>query len=163
MGTRCSTTSTRISPNGSLRSASIERWKNDPRRRIIYDDSIKPIVDAGLIHAMTGSSPTGLGDGLTYTPTPGHSPDHASITLTSHGKPALFGGDIMHHPIQVGHPHWNSVFCEDPYGAESSRRHMLEWCAENHALYLSSHFAGSSAGYIEHSTGHNYAWCLTSC
>lgn len=139
--------------------AAIERWKNDPRRKIIYDDSIKPIVDAGLIYPVNESgSPTELGGGLTYIPTPGHSPDHASIILASHGRQALFGGDIMHHPIQVSHPHWNSVFCEDPPGAEHSRRRMLDWCAKNHALYLSSHFAGSSAGTIEHSTGRGYAW-----
>ncbi|WP_066456205.1 MBL fold metallo-hydrolase [Castellaniella caeni] len=136
----------------------IERWKNEPKRRTIYNDSIKPIVDAGLIHPMAGFDPTELGDGLTYTPTPGHSPDHASIILTSRGHHALFGGDIMHHPIQVSLPHWNSVFCEDPGGAENSRRRMLDWCAKNHALYLSSHFAGSSAGYIEQSTGRNYTW-----
>lgn len=140
-----------------------ERWQSDPRRRTIYDDSIKPIVDAGLIHPMTGSGgPIELGNGLTYTPTPGHSPDHASIILTSHGEQALFGGDIMHHPIQVSHPRWNSVFCEDPDGAENSRRRMLEWCAKNHALYLSSHFAGSSAGYIEQPTEHGYTWRFAS-
>lgn len=138
----------------------LEQWQREPKRRTIYDDSIKPLLDAGLAHAVGRSEPPALGDGLLYMPTPGHSPDHASIILASKGECALFGGDVMHHPIQVSFPHWNSTFCEDKQGAEASRRRILEWCAARKAFYFSSHFAGSSAGVIESSAADpgRYAW-----
>lgn len=135
-------------------------WRHDPKRRTILSDSLQPIVDAGLAEPFDAGHPVDLGDGLSRLATPGHTPDHASIVLTSAGEHALFGGDVMHNPLQVVHPHWNSTFCEDKPRAAASRQRALAWCAEHDALYFSTHFADTSAGRITRvgSDPSRYTW-----
>ena len=55
-------------------------------------------------------------------------------------KRALFCGDVVHHPLQVYAPHWNSGFCELPEQARTTRRRVLEHCAELQALLFPVHF-----------------------
>ncbi|NYT44794.1 MBL fold metallo-hydrolase [Alcaligenaceae bacterium] len=137
----------------------LRQWQQQPKRQKIYEDSIKPVLDAGLAHTLGASESVELGEGLLYMPTPGHSPGHASIILESNDEYAMFGGDLMHHPRQVSFPHWNSSFCEDKASAEVSRRHGLKWCVEHDALYFSTHFADSSVGRIELASDSNrYEW-----
>lgn len=129
------------------------------RERPNYDmfaDSVLPVVEAGLADFI----PDGGGEampGLTYIPTPGHSVDHMSIALVSGGERALFAGDVMHHPIQILQPVWNSVFCADGTQARASRRTILERVADEDALYFSSHFPDTSAGRISRA-GDGFEW-----
>ncbi len=113
----------------------------------MYEDSILPVIAAGQAR-MIGHEGEEVLPGIRYLPTPGHSVDHMSISLVSQGEEALFAGDIMHSPIQVHAPELTSVFCADPAQAMRSRERVLRHCAERGALYLSSHFAETSAGRI---------------
>ncbi|WP_024511243.1 hypothetical protein [Bradyrhizobium sp. ARR65] len=80
-----------------------------------------------------------------------------SISLSSRGEEALFGGDIMHSPIQVHAPDLASIFCADRDQARRSRVCMLAYCAERNATYFSSHFTETSAGRILRA-GDGYQW-----
>jgi glyoxylase-like metal-dependent hydrolase (beta-lactamase superfamily II) len=113
----------------------------------MYEDSVLPIIQAHQAQ-MIGPSGGEILPGIVYYPTPGHSVDHVSISLSASGQCALFAGDIMHHPIQVYEEGWNSRFCANPALARQSRRRVIERCAETGALYLSSHFSSTSAGFI---------------
>jgi hypothetical protein len=42
--------------------------------------------------------------------------DHAARSITSQGSEAIFGGDAMHHPIELYEPDLVSMFCEFPKG-----------------------------------------------
>ncbi len=123
--------------------------KHDPRR-IIFEDSVVPVVQAGLAD-FVGEAGGEIIPGFTYLPTPGHSIGHMSIALESAGEHALFGGDVLHHPIQVYRPDLNSVYCEDPALAATSRMKAIEHVVGNDAIYFSTHFPGSSAGRISRS------------
>lgn len=79
----------------------------------VYDDSVRPVVEAGLADLIETGGPEIL-DGLSYVRTPGHSIDHASIRLISNGQEALFAGDVMHHPLQVYEPALVSCFASSP-------------------------------------------------
>ncbi|WP_316176373.1 MULTISPECIES: MBL fold metallo-hydrolase [unclassified Bradyrhizobium] len=122
----------------------------------VYEDSVLPIVEAGLAREITvdGSE---VVDGFRYLPSPGHSIDHACISLTSRGERALFWGDVMHHPLQVARPDWNSVYCEFPDAARSSRQWALNHAAETGSLVFTTHFAESSAGRISRDDD-RFAW-----
>jgi glyoxylase-like metal-dependent hydrolase (beta-lactamase superfamily II) len=111
----------------------------------MYADSIRPVIEAGQAE-MVGMDGGEVLDGFVYHPTPGHSVDHMSIAFSSDGAEALFAGDVMHHPIQVCRPDWNSTFCAAPEQAVASRRWALEYASRRHALYFSSHFPATSAG-----------------
>jgi glyoxylase-like metal-dependent hydrolase (beta-lactamase superfamily II) len=122
----------------------------------VYEDSIAPIIEAGLVDFVEHAGGRYL-DLFEFIPTPGHSIGHMSIAVTSGGETAVFGGDIMHGPVQVKHPNVNTVFCEFRDQAAASRKTMLNRLADTRSLYLATHFPTSSAGYVER-TGSGFSW-----
>jgi glyoxylase-like metal-dependent hydrolase (beta-lactamase superfamily II) len=122
----------------------------DPARaefeRNTYNDSVLPIVEAGLAEMVDGEHD--LGRGLMIRPSPGHTPGHIRIDLESDGKRAMFSGDALHNPVQVPLWRWNSRFCEDLEQARTSRHDLLADCAEQHALLMPAHFAPPHAAFI---------------
>lgn len=112
-----------------------------------YDDSVRPILERGL--ATTFGGRTELLPGLTLLPAPGHTPGSTVIELRSDGDVALFAGDVIHHPLQILNPEWNSIFCEDAGAARASRRRVLELATAENALLIPAHFAGRHCARIE--------------
>ncbi len=98
-----------------------------------------------------------IGNGLTFHPTPGHSVGHVAIQLVDGGQRGIFSGDIMHQPLQVFRPDWNSTFCEHPEHARASRRWLLEQAAEDGATVFTAHFANRSAGHVTRD-GEHFDW-----
>lgn len=122
----------------------------------IYKDSLLPVIDAGQADAVDPDGSEYL-QGIAFYHIPGHTAGQMAISLTSQGKHALFGGDVMHHPIQVYNPEWNSCFCQFPEQARASRRWLLAYAAEKRATFFSGHFAESSAGVITE-IGGRFQW-----
>lgn len=112
-------------------------------RRMVYEDSVLPLIESGLVERV-GEQGARVDAHFAFLPTPGHSVGHMSIALESRGETALFGGDVMHHPVQLIHPTWSSCFCTDPERASASRARMLDFVRRKRALYFSSHFADTS-------------------
>jgi glyoxylase-like metal-dependent hydrolase (beta-lactamase superfamily II) len=112
----------------------------------VYLDSVLPVIEAGQDLMIEGEHE--IGDRLKFLPTPGHTPGHMSIRLVGAGREAIFTGDIMHHPIQVYYPHWNSKYCEDQDAARQTRRRLLEHSAERNSLLLPTHFAAPHMGHV---------------
>lgn len=131
------------------------RNRNHPRYGV-YADSILPVVEAGMAEFI-GPQGGEVVDGISYLPTPGHSLGHMSIILQSQGQEAIFGGDVMHHPLQVCFPQLNSIYCEDQEKSRNSRLKALEFAADRHAIYFSTHFPESSAGEIVRRNA-SYTW-----
>ncbi len=105
-----------------------------------FDDSVRPILERGIAELVAG--PQDLTAHLRLEPAPGHTPGSQTITVTSRGRRAMFVGDILHHPLQIMNPSWNSIFCEDGARARASRRAVLERAAEDEAIMIPAHFAG---------------------
>ena len=122
----------------------------------VFEDSVQPIVDAGQALLIDTAHQPPL-DGFTFHRTKGHSFDHLSISLTSNGEYALFSGDVMHHPVQVAKPEWNSVFCEFQDEAQASRLWALNYAADHGATFFSSHFTGTSVGTVNREDG-GFVW-----
>jgi glyoxylase-like metal-dependent hydrolase (beta-lactamase superfamily II) len=64
-------------------------------------------------------------------------------------------GDMMHHPCQIGRPHWVAVFDSDQQAALATRQAMLKYWADKPVLIIGTHFVGPTAGYIK-SDGDTY-------
>ena len=122
----------------------------------VFDDSVLPIVEAGQA-VMIDADGSEFIDGLAFHRSKGHSYDHLSISLRSGDRHGLFPGDVMHNPVQIAKPAWNSVFCEFQDDARLSRRWALDYAVEHQAVFFSSHFAGTSAGNIVRN-GERYRW-----
>jgi len=124
--------------------------------RGLFDDSVQPLVDAGQDWRWQHGDQQPIA-GFHFHRTPGHSYDHLSFSLQTDQGMALFAGDVMHHPMQVYFPQWNSVYCEFPEQALASRRWALEFAADHNVYYFSSHFAGASVGRIARQH-HGFSW-----
>ncbi|WP_250517641.1 MBL fold metallo-hydrolase [Caballeronia sp. INDeC2] len=125
-------------------------------RRMIYADSVLPLIDAGLTRTIPDEGATII-EGIRFLPTFGHSAGHMAIEMESNGDTAIFSGDVMHSPIQVVKPQWSSMFCQEPEQARASRNWLLKHAAERKAAVFTAHFPQTSAGRIEE-TANGFAW-----
>jgi glyoxylase-like metal-dependent hydrolase (beta-lactamase superfamily II) len=110
----------------------------DPQRSNAYRDSVLPVIESGQAQLIDGGHT--IDDALVIEPAPGHTIGHVVLKLAQAGQHALFCGDVLHHPLQVYAPHWNSGFCELPEQARTTRHRVLEYCAEDRALLFPAHF-----------------------
>ena len=78
----------------------------------------------------------------------GHTPGHASVLITSHGKRAMITGDFAHHPCQMAHPEWSSTADFDTAAAEATRYRIFGELAGEPILMIGTHFAGPTAGRV---------------
>jgi glyoxylase-like metal-dependent hydrolase (beta-lactamase superfamily II) len=134
--------------------AEFERWKPKGKpgeEDAVFVDSVLPIHEAGLMQLVDGAHP--IDDLMRIEPAPGHTPGSVVLRVESKSERAIFSGDIMHHPIQVYEPHWNSAFCEDQDMARKTRRRVLEACVETGALLLPAHFGRPHGGRIKRQGG----------
>ncbi len=116
-------------------------WKTQEEGEsgVIFHDSIKPVVDAGL-HRLVPVD-FALEDGVRFESTPGHTPGHCSVHLTSGGQEAVITGDMMHHPIQIAAPEWCSKFDTDPAQGLATRRAFCGRYSDRDVRILGTHFA----------------------
>ncbi|MBI5506307.1 MAG: MBL fold metallo-hydrolase [Deltaproteobacteria bacterium] len=124
-----------------------EHWKDQPEDLgPVITDSVRPIVDAGLVDLV--ETDHRLTDEVWLESTPGHTPGHVSVRIRSRGERAVISGDVMHHPCQIAHPEWSPAFDHDRARATVTRRAFLEGCSDAPVLVIGTHFAAPTAGRI---------------
>jgi glyoxylase-like metal-dependent hydrolase (beta-lactamase superfamily II) len=113
----------------------------------VFGDSVKPVFDAGLVDLV--DSDHRITDEVRLEPTPGHTPGHVSVRITSQGAEALITGDMMHHPCQMARPDWQSTADSDGDAACETRLRVLNQYADAPVLVIGTHFATPTAGHIK--------------
>jgi glyoxylase-like metal-dependent hydrolase (beta-lactamase superfamily II) len=124
-----------------------EHWRDhsvEPAHAAVFNDSVKPIVDAGKAELI--ASDARLTDEITMIATPGHSPGHMSIHIQSDGEEGLLTGDVAHHPCQMAHLDWSSTADSDPKQSVVARRDLFSRFADRHVLVIGGHY---NAGHIK--------------
>lgn len=111
-----------------------------------YEDSITPVIATG--QAKFIESNYSFEGGIWLEPTPGHTPGHVCVHISSGGAEAVMSGDLMHHPLQCAEPSWNSCFCVATEKARVSRYAFLERYANTDTLIMPAHFPTPSVGKI---------------
>jgi glyoxylase-like metal-dependent hydrolase (beta-lactamase superfamily II) len=114
--------------------------------RVVVEDSVRPVVDAGLVDLVESNH--SLTDEVRLEPTPGHTPGHVSVRIRSRGEEAVITGDLIHHPVQCAEIDWASRFDVDPDQARKTRRAFLSRCAEEGTRVLGTHFATPMSGRV---------------
>jgi len=110
------------------------------------EDSVRPVVEAGVADLI--DSNFRITDEVWLEPTPGHTPGHHSVRISSKGQDAVITGDLMHHPIQCKYPEWDDAFDSDGAMAKKTRRAFCEKYADTNVVVFGTHFATPSAGKI---------------
>jgi glyoxylase-like metal-dependent hydrolase (beta-lactamase superfamily II) len=113
-----------------------------------------PLADLGLIEFMEGEH--ALTSELTAIPTPGHTPGHMSIMISSQGERALILGDAAHNPAQVQETDWVSRADMDSEQARVTRRSIMERLEQEDILLAAGHFPAPGFGTIARIEGRRY-------
>ena len=110
------------------------------------EDSVRPVVERGK--AKLVESTHRITDEVWLEPTPGHTPGHHSVRISSKGQDAVITGDLMHHPVQCAYPEWDDGFDSDGAMAKKTRRAFCEKYADSNVIVFGTHFATPSCGKI---------------
>jgi glyoxylase-like metal-dependent hydrolase (beta-lactamase superfamily II) len=111
-----------------------------------FFDSVEPIVTAGLANFV---SPGDLVAGcLESVAASGHTPGQLNYWLRSRVRTAVFSGDVLHHPVQIYSPEWNSIVDILPDMALGTRATFLDKAADTGALVMPCHFGPPNCGFV---------------
>ena len=102
-----------------------------------------------------------LSDEITLVPTPGHTPGHQSLAVTSQGERAYILGDVAHLPLQIQVPHWNTKADVLPELGIKTRRETLDKLAELGIVVAAGHFPSPGFGRIIYGETRRYWQSLT--
>lgn len=103
-------------------------------------DSIAPLFQSGLVQFVDGVHV--IDENLTLQPAPGHSPGHLILKLSSAEEEVIFGGDVLHTPMEILQPQFSASFDEDPGQSERSRQEVLGLAADSGAPLFLAHIPG---------------------
>jgi glyoxylase-like metal-dependent hydrolase (beta-lactamase superfamily II) len=118
----------------------------DPFLKDPVDDSVRPVMAEGMAELVDDKYK--ITDEVWFESTPGHTPGHFAVRISSKGKDAVITGDLMHHPIQCKYPEWDDNFDSDGPAAKKTRRAFCEKYADSGVQVFGTHFATPSAGKI---------------
>ena len=133
-----------------------EYWKTKPENEVAddkdaFDDSVKPIIDAGLGKFI--ASDYRIDKNLELIPASRHTPGHIAISIKSNGEKAIFSGDFIHHPCQLEYPEWTIEYDTFPDKAVETRKKILDEVADTNTLLIGAHFSAPTAGYVARQNG----------
>lgn len=112
----------------------------------IFEDSVKPVFDAGLVDLVRTDHQ--VCDEVRLVPTLGHTPGHVSVRIASKGQEAMITGDFTHHPCQLAHPEWASPADFDQDASTVTRRRVYAELAGTQILVIGTHFSAPCAGHV---------------
>jgi glyoxylase-like metal-dependent hydrolase (beta-lactamase superfamily II) len=113
-----------------------------------------PLEQLGLIEFMDGEH--SITRDLTAVPTPGHTPGHMSILISSQGERALVLGDAAHNPVQLQETDWVSRADMDPDLTRQTRKALVERLEREQILVAAGHFVAPGFGRIVRLDGRRY-------
>ena len=122
-------------------------WRDVESSRDVLADSVRPVIEAGLMEFVAENHR--LCDEVWLEPTPGHTPGHVSVRIASEGEHALVTGDCIHHPCQMTRTDWCSSADYDRVRGRETRESLLERYADSDVLLIGTHFATPTAGHVE--------------
>ena len=118
-------------------------------------DNVLPLQDLGAIdiideeHTVTPE--------ITTIPTPGHTPGHLNVLVTSAGQKGVLVGDVLHAKVQVLEPGWCSRADLDKELGQKSREAMLDRMEQERLIVAAGHFKPDEHfGRVVRSQGRRY-------
>ena len=115
---------------------------------------VLPLHESGLLDLMEGE--TQLTSEISTVPTPGHTPGHMSILVSSQGEKALILGDAAHHPVQVHETEWCSRVDLDRETSVATRQSLMERLERESVLLIAGHFPAPGFGRVVRLEGRRY-------
>ncbi len=127
--------------------------KAQPASRPLWEDSIEPVVLAGLVDIVPADHQ--VSPEVRLEPSHGHTPGHVSVRVDSQGQSAVFIGDAMHSPVQALFPELRCALGGPEEASRKARLAILERYADTGIPLFGAHF-GAPCGGLVHRDGASY-------
>lgn len=143
-------------PNATYRWSSVEDtfWRTTRPPMTDFDfDAMFASVATRFEPADDGAV---LAPGINVIPTPGHTPGHAGVVLSSGAERAFILGDTISCPAQLEQPEWSGMGDLDPKLARRTQEAVLREAEGSGALVGAAHFPGLTFGRVLRGEGRRY-------
>ena len=100
--------------------------------------SVIPLDDLGLVEFIDDGHI--VTDEITTLETPGHTPGHQVILVSSGGERAAIVGDLIHNPVQIYEPDWCAFVDTSPEDTRRSRRAFMDRAEGEDMIVAAGHF-----------------------
>jgi glyoxylase-like metal-dependent hydrolase (beta-lactamase superfamily II) len=107
---------------------------------------VVPLESLGILELMEGEQQ--LTSEISALPTPGHTPGHTSVLVSSQGESAIIFGDAAHIPAQVQETDWSPRPDTDPELSRVTRRNLMDRIERDGSLIVAGHFPAPGFGRI---------------
>ena len=114
---------------------------NDSLRR-----SVLPLLDDGLLDLMEGD--TNLTKGVQAIHTPGHTPGHMSLLISSGNERAMLLGDVVGSPMQITESNYPYMPDSDPELGRKTRHELINKVHDEKLIAIGSHLSYPGWGTI---------------
>ena len=109
-------------------------------------DCVWPLEDLGVVELVDGEHQ--LTNEISTLPTPGHTPGHMSLMISSQGQQGLVLGDVLHNTVQIENTDWVSRADIDPEQTRITRRNLMERLERDGIPVAAVHLASPGFGRI---------------
>jgi glyoxylase-like metal-dependent hydrolase (beta-lactamase superfamily II) len=117
-------------------------------------ECVYPLEEMGILELMEGEY--SITSELTTLPTPGHTPGHMSIMISSQGQRGLVLGDVLHNVVQVHETDCVSRADIDPETTRITRRSLMEQLEQDGTTIAAVHLPAPGFGKIMRADGRRY-------
>ncbi len=132
-------------------------WTSDPDLSSLHvDEHLKQLLPTFAQNCLPPiqeqltliDGETEIVPGIRAFPSPGHTPGHIALSISSGGEQLLCGADLMILPISLEHPEWYAAVDLDSERVVAARREFFSKAADEKALVFAFHFPFPGLGHI---------------
>ncbi|MDA1129531.1 MAG: MBL fold metallo-hydrolase [Chloroflexi bacterium] len=124
-----------------------ERFPNAP-------ECVWPLEDLGVLNLMEDGHK--ITSEITTLATPGHTPGHMSLMISSQGENGLVLGDVLHNTVQIENTDWVSRADIDPEQTRITRRNLMDRLEREGIPVAAVHLARPGFGKIVREQGRRF-------
>jgi glyoxylase-like metal-dependent hydrolase (beta-lactamase superfamily II) len=127
-----------------------DHWLSEKMLSDDPDDSLRrsvlPLLDDGLLDLMEGD--TNLTKGVQAIHTPGHTPGHMSLLISSGNERAMLLGDVVGSPMQITESNYPYMPDSDPELGRKTRHELINKVHDEKLIAIGSHLSYPGWGTI---------------
>ena len=124
-----------------------DRFPNAP-------ECVWPLEDLGVLNLMEPGQQ--LTSEISTLATPGHTPGHMSLMISSQGENGLVLGDVLHNTAQIENTDWVSRADIDPAQTRITRRDLMDRLEREGIPVAAVHLARPGFGKIVRENGRRF-------
>lgn len=129
-------------------------YSSQPEKPASFVRDVEPLYADGRVELVDGEQR--ISGALTAVPTPGHTPGHTSVAITSGNERGFILGDIVISPVDVEEPQFKNSFDWDSGTALRTRMTTLERLVADNSLVGASHLPAPGLGRFVAENGKRY-------